>query len=130
MLIDTEHTVPSTTTGTTRPGRLRRTALVVTGFLAAALPTVWTVNLSRFLVTGELSEHRFHQLTGQGLVLTALWLGAVLPLLVAGCSGRRPSSAAGWLHVTFVATGSACAAAATGGGAASVPRWPARPTSR
>lgn len=121
MLIGTDNTVPSTSIsgipGTTRPGRLRRTGLAVTGFLAAALPTVWFVNLSRFLVTGELSEHRFHQLTGQGLLLTALWLGAVVPLLVAGWSGRRPSSAAGWLHLTFVATGGACAAAATGGGA-------------
>ena len=100
-----------------RPGALRRVALGVTGFLAAALPTVWTINLSRMLVTGELSEHRYHQLTGQGLVLTALWLAAVVPLLRAGWAGRRPSSAAGLLHVAFVATGAACATAATGGGA-------------
>ena len=32
------------------------------------------------LVTGELAEHRFHQLTGQGLLLCALWLGGLVPL--------------------------------------------------
>jgi hypothetical protein len=101
----------------TRPRALRRVAVGLTGFLAAALPTVWTVNLTRFLVTGELSEHRYHQLTGQGLLLTTLWLLAVVPLVVAGWSGRRPSSAAGVLHLAFVGTGAACAVAATGGGA-------------
>lgn len=69
------------------------------------------------LLVGELSEHRFHQLTGQGLVLFALWLGGLVPLLRAGWSGRRPSSLAGLLHLTFVATGALCAAAAPGGGA-------------
>lgn len=100
-----------------QPGPVRRTAVAVTGFLAAALPTVWTVNLTRFLVTGELSEHRYHQLTGQGLLLTTLWLLAVVPLIVAGWSGRRPSPAAGVLHLAFVGTGAACSIAATGGGA-------------
>lgn len=117
MMIDTETTVPPTTTP---PGLLRRLALGVTGFLAAALPTVWTVNMTRFLVTGELSEHRYHQLTGQGLLLTTLWLLAVVPLIVAGWQGRRPSSVAGVLHLAFVGTGAACAAAATGGGAPSL----------
>ncbi len=113
--IHTDTTVPSTTASS--PGALRRTALVVTGFLAGALPIIWSVNLTRFLVTGELSEHRYHQLTGQGLLLTTLWLAAVVPLILAGWSGRRPSSAAGVLHLAFVGTGLACAAAATGGGA-------------
>ena len=115
MTILTESISPST--DHVRPGVARRTALAVTGFLACALPTVWTVNLTRFLVTGELSEHRFHQLTGQGLLLTTLWLGALVPLLVAGWSGRRPSSAAGALHLLFAGSGAVCAAAATGGGA-------------
>ena len=114
MMIDTETTVPSTTTP---PRPLRRVALGVTGFLAAALPTIWTVNLTRFLVTGELTEHRYHQLTGQGLLLTTLWLLAVVPLIVAGWQGRRPSSAAGILHLAFAGSGAACAVAATGGGA-------------
>ncbi|HEU5037332.1 MAG TPA: hypothetical protein VFT70_10020 [Nocardioides sp.] len=118
MSIHTEPTSLSTTR--TRPGAGRRTALAVTGFLACALPTVWTVNITRFLVTGELSEHRYHQLTGQGLLLTTLWLGAVVPLLVAGWMGRRPSPVAGVLHLVFVGTGAACAAAATGGGAPSL----------
>ncbi len=113
------HTIPNpVVTETARtPGKLRRTGLVVAGFLACALPTVWTVNLSRMLVVGELDEHRFHQLTGQGLFLCALWLLGLVPLLRAGWSGRRPSSAAGLLHLTFVGAGSACAVGATGGGA-------------
>jgi hypothetical protein len=114
MLTHTEPTVLSTTTP---PGPLRRTAVAVTGVLACALPTVWTVNLTRLLVTGELSEHRYHQLTGQGLLLTTLWLLAVAPLVAAGWRGRAPSSAAGVLHLAFVGTGAACSAAATGGGA-------------
>jgi hypothetical protein len=71
----------------TRPGRARRTALAAAGFLACALPVVFTVNISRMLVVGELSDHRFHQLTGQGLLLFVLWLGGLVPLLRAGWSG-------------------------------------------
>ena len=108
---------PVVTEPARKPGRLRRTGLGVAGFLACALPVVWTVNLSRMLLVGELDEHRFHQLTGQGLFLCALWLIGLVPLLRAGWVGRRPSSAAGLLHLTFVGTGTACAVAATGGGA-------------
>jgi hypothetical protein len=111
------HTEPTVLSIPTPPGPLRRTAVGVTGFLACALPTVWTVNLTRLLVTGELSEHRYHQLTGQGLLLTTLWLLGVVPLVVAGWRGRPPSSAAGVLHLAFVGTGAACAVAASGGGA-------------
>ena len=114
------HTEPTVLLTPARPGARRRTAVGVTGFLACALPTVWTVNLTRFLVTGELAEHRYHQLTGQGLLLTTLWLLAVVPLVVAGWRGERPSSAAGVLHLAFVGTGAACAVAATGGGAPSL----------
>ena len=110
-------TIPVVVEQVRKPGKLRRAGLVVAGFLACALPTVWTISLSRMLLVGELDEHRFHQLTGQGLVLTALWLGGLVPLLRAGWSGRRPSSAAGMLHLTFIGTGAACAVAATGGGA-------------
>jgi hypothetical protein len=49
---------------------------------------VFAVNLSRMLLTGELSDHRFHQLTGQGLVLVAVWLGG-LDLMAHGMENRR-----------------------------------------
>ena len=100
-----------------RPTRLRRTGLVATGFLTCALPVVFTISSTWELVTGDPAEHRFHQLTGQGLLLCALWLGGLVPLLRAGWSGRRPSSAAGLLHLTFMATGVVTAVAAPGGGA-------------
>lgn len=123
MLTHSEKSAPSTLLATEvvepvrRPSRLRRTGLVAAGLLACALPTVFTINITRMLLVGELSEHRFHQLTGQGLVLFALWLGGLVPLIRAGWSGRRPSSLAGWLHVVFMVTGVVCAVAATGGGA-------------
>ena len=100
-----------------RPTRLRRPGLVATGFLTCALPVVFAISTTWELVSGEPAEHRFHQLTGQGLLLCALWLGGLVPLLRAGWSGRRPSSAAGLLHLTFMATGVVTAAAAPGGGA-------------
>ena len=100
-----------------RPGHWRRAALAVTGFLACAMPIAWTINITRMLLTGVESEHQFHQLTGQGLILTALWLGGLVPLLRAGWAGRRPSTGAGLLHLTFMATGVLCSAVAPGGGA-------------
>ena len=100
-----------------RPGAGRRVAVVVTGALASFLPTVWTLNITRMLLTGDLPEHRFHQATGQGLVLMALWLGAVLPLVRSGWTGRRPSTATGLLHLVFVVVGGLLAVAAPGGGA-------------
>jgi hypothetical protein len=109
--------VPATTTAAPYPGRGRRTALVVTGVLAAALPAVFTVSVSRMLLSGVETDHRFHQLTGQGLVLFALWLAPLAALLRAGWRGRRPAPAWGWCHLAFVTTGAVCAAAATGGGA-------------
>jgi hypothetical protein len=110
-------TEPTLSTDRVRPRAGRRAALAGTGFLACALPVVFTVNITRMLLVGELSEHRFHQLTGQGLLLFALWLGSLVPLLRAGWSGRRPAPLAGWLHVVFMATGVGCAVAAPGGGA-------------
>ena len=100
-----------------RPGRVRRTALVAAGFFACALPTVFTVNVTRMLVTGEYADHRFHQATGQGLILFALWLVPLIGLLRAGWAGRRPSPALGWQHLAFVVTGVVSAAIAPGGGA-------------
>jgi hypothetical protein len=117
MNTDTITHRPIPTTQPSRPGPARRTAVAITGFLTCALPVVWTVNISRMLLTGVESEHRFHQATGQGLILLALWLGAVVPLVRAGWAGRRPSTRAGLQHVTFVLAGAICAGAATGGGA-------------
>jgi hypothetical protein len=117
-------TTPSTSTRTApppedvrRPGRARRAVLLVAGLVGCVLPTVWTLNFVRMLATGELADHRFHQLTGQGLLLTSLWLGALVPMLVAGWRGRRPSTAPAVLHLCFVGVGTACAVAAPQGGA-------------
>ena len=131
----TTHPVPSTPTRTT-PGRLRRAALVVTGVFACLLPTVFAVNISRMLLTGVEADHQFHQATGQGLVLVALWLVPILGLLRAGWRGERPSTALGLQHLAFVLTGAACAVVAPGGGAPAllaviavtgVPLWLALP---
>ena len=108
---------PSTAHDSRAVGRGRRAALVVTGVLACAIPTVFAVNITRMLVTGVESEHRFHQLTGQGEILFALWLLPILALLRAGWHGQRPSTAAGWAHLALFVAGAGCAAAATGGGA-------------
>ena len=95
----------------------RRTAVSVTGFLACVVPVVFAVNLTRMLLVGELSSHRFHQLTGQGLLLLALWLGGLVPQLRDGWAGRTPSPRSALLHLSFVATGVACTVAAPLGGA-------------
>ncbi|HET6938327.1 MAG TPA: hypothetical protein VFI19_06970 [Nocardioides sp.] len=113
-------TIQTTTIPTASPRRPspgRRVAVAVTTFLTCALPVVFTINISRMLVTGELDEHRFHQLTGQGLILFAFWLGALLPLVRAGWRGDLPPATAALRHLSFVATGAVCAAAAPGGGA-------------
>lgn len=102
------------------PSRARRAAVAFTGAIACVLPTVFTINISRMLLTGVEADHRFHQATGQGLVLTALWLGALLPLVRAGWTGRRPPLAAGLLHVAFVLVGATLAVLAPGGGAPSL----------
>lgn len=108
----------STTGSTTSPvGRGRRSLLAVTGLLACAVPVVFTVNITRMLVTGVDTDHRFHQLTGQGEILFALWLVPLLALLRAGWQGRRPGTAAGWAHLVLAAAGAGCAVAAPGGGA-------------
>ncbi|WP_345203838.1 hypothetical protein [Fodinibacter luteus] len=75
------------------------------------------MTITAMLLTGADADHRFHQLTGQGLILTILWLGAVLPLARAGWRGRRPSTAAGYRHLAFMGTGLAASAVAGGGGA-------------
>ena len=78
--------------GPGRPSRRRRATLAVVGVLACALPAMFTLNVTRMLATGALPEHRFHQLTGQGEILFALWLWPVLAMLHAGWRGRRPGT--------------------------------------
>jgi hypothetical protein len=99
-----------------RPSAIRRTAVAAAGVLACLLPTVWTAGTVAELVTGAERDHLFHQFTGQGLLLGALWLGGLIPLLVAGWRGVRPSAVAGALHVSVVAAAVAAAALAPGNG--------------
>jgi hypothetical protein len=103
---------PSGRTGTTvpRPSALRRAAVVVTGVAAAALPVAWGLSSVVQIVTGSERDHLFHQLTGQGVLLCALWLGALVPLVLAGWRGRRPGAAAALGHIS-VAVGTVLAAA-------------------
>lgn len=100
----------------TRPSALRRTTLAVSGLLACLLPTVWTAGVVAELVTGAERDHLFHQVTGQGLLLGALWLGGLLPLLIAGWRGMRPGPVAAALHLSVVVGGIVAAALAPGNG--------------
>jgi hypothetical protein len=100
----------------TRPSALRRVGLAATGLLACLLPTVWTAGVVAELVTGAERDHLFHQFTGQGLLLGALWLGGLLPLLIAGWRGVRPSPAVAALHLSVVVGAIAAAALAPGNG--------------
>jgi hypothetical protein len=111
--------VPSAevSTGASRPGRGRRTAVALAALVSCALPVSFAVTITGMLVTGTEPDHRFHQVTGQGLVLVALWLGALLPLVRAGWRGERPSTAAGYRHLALVAVGLAASALSAGGGA-------------
>ena len=115
-LIDTPSS-PDSATDLPVPSRSRRAVLVLVGLLNCALPTVFTLNITRMLVTGELSEHRYHQLTGQGEVLFALWLVPIVLMLRAGWRGRRPAPALGLHHLTLIGCGVAAAVVAPGGGA-------------
>jgi hypothetical protein len=101
---------------TSRPTALRRTALVASGVLACLLPTVWTAGTVAELTTGAERDHLFHQVTGQGLLLGALWLGGLIPLLVAGWRGVRPGAAAAALHLSVVAGAIVAAGLAPGNG--------------
>ena len=117
MNTTTAPTSPTTHDTTTRPGRGRRAALVGASVLTCALPLMWTANITRMLLTGVESEHRFHQATGQGLILFAFWLGALIPLIRSGWRGERPSTTAGLRHLTLLLGGVVCAVVAPGGGA-------------
>jgi len=63
---------------------------------------VWGIGTAVELLTATEADHRFHQVTGQGLLLSALWLGGLVPLLIAGWRGRTPSAATA-LHAGAVA---------------------------
>jgi len=99
--------VPSTTAHASadlrRPSVLRRVALVAAALPACALPVIWGGGAAGMLLTGFEPDHRFHQVTGQGVLTGVLWLAGLLPLVVAGWRGRRPSTAAGLQHLAFVA---------------------------
>lgn len=99
-----------------RPSARRRVAVAAAGLVGCAIPVTFTVTITAMLVTGADVDHRFHQLTGKGLVLLALWLGSVVPLVRAGWCGRRPSTAAGYRQLAFIGTGVATSAIAAGGG--------------
>lgn len=114
----TQPLVPSSADPSARAvGRGRRSLLALTGLLACAVPAVFAVTITHMLLTGVETGHRFHQLTGQGEILCALWLLPVLALLRAGWHGRRPSSAAGWAHLVLCLAGAVSAVASQGGGA-------------
>ncbi len=100
-----------------KPRRRRRVAIAAVAFVSCAMPAVFTVNITRMLIVGENPDHRFHQVTGQGLILFALWLVPIIGMLRAGWKGQRPSTALGWQHLAFVVTGVVCSIVAPGGGA-------------
>jgi hypothetical protein len=75
-----------------------RIAAAVTLVIAGVLPLVWSIAAVAAFITGEDGgEHRFHDLTGVGVVLGVLWLGAVLGL--ARDRGRRPVALAQLLGI-------------------------------
>ena len=110
-------TVPSTGATWPRPSRARRTAVAVTGVLACLLPTVWSVGVVLELLGGVQADHRFHQVTGQGLLLCALWLAGLVPMVRAGWRGVAPSAATVAQAGLFAVAGLAMGLLAPGAGA-------------
>lgn len=98
------------------PSALRRAAVAVTGLAAAVLPVAWGVSSVVEILTGAERDHLFHQLTGQGVLLCALWLGALVPLVLAGWRGRRPGAGAALAHVSVAVSVVLAAALAPGNG--------------
>src|SRR5688500_10154958 len=95
-------TAPTTDLTPTAPSRGRRTAVVATTVLASLAPAVWGIGSIVMLATGHEADHRFHQVTGQGILLGALWLIPVLLLARAGWAGRRPSVPAVSAHAAVM----------------------------
>lgn len=120
----TPGTKPSTDSDVTtrdadrRPSALRRTGVALATVIASAPPVVWGLGTAVEMITGQERDHLFHQIIGQGLLLSALWLAALWPLTRAGWRGRRPSTAAGLHTVAFTAATLVAAALApqNGGG--------------
>jgi hypothetical protein len=75
-----------------RPSWARRTAVGATGLLACLAPAVWFAGVVFELATGTEADHRFHQVTGQGLLLCVLWLSGLVPMVRAGWRGTAPSA--------------------------------------
>jgi hypothetical protein len=94
---------PAAGSGAVRLSRRRKAALAVTSLLTLAMPVVWGLGTVVQLLTGVETDHRFHQVIGQGLLLSALWLTGLVPILVAGWRGRPPSPGAVAQHGVFVA---------------------------
>jgi hypothetical protein len=91
------------TTQTTRRSRGARAGRAVALVVAGALPLVWSIAAVVAFVGGDDGgEHRFHDLTGVGVVLGVLWLGAVLGLARRG--DRRPAALAQLLGIGVAAT--------------------------
>ena len=101
----------------TRPSWGRRTAVAVTGVLACLLPSVWAVGVTLELLSGIQADHRFHQVTGQGLLLCALWLAGLVPMVRAGWRGVAPSAATVAQAGLFAGAGLAMGLLAPGAGA-------------
>lgn len=106
-----------------RPSAGRRAAVLGTAFLAAVFAVVWGVACALQLATGTEADHRFHQVTGQGLLMCALWLWPVVALARAGWRGERPSTATALLHLSVVGTALLSGALAPQGGGAFVAVW-------
>jgi hypothetical protein len=102
------------------PARSRRAAVAGTGLLACLLPLVWGCATAVELATGVQADHRFHQVTGQGLLLSVLWLAGLVPLVRAGLRGRRPSTVSGMHHLAFLAATLTVAVLSPGDGIAGV----------
>jgi hypothetical protein len=90
----TDRSTPARDLRGSRPTAARRAVVAATGLLACLAPTVWGIAVIGMLATGTEADHRFHQVTGQGLLLCALWLAGLVPLLGAGWRGRPPSAVA------------------------------------
>ena len=118
----TATTAPATAAPATppRPSWGRRTAVAVTGVIACFLPSVWAVGVVFELVNGIQADHRFHQVTGQGLLLCALWLAGLAPMVRAGWRGVAPSAATVAQAGLFAAAGLAMGLLAPGAGALAV----------
>src|SRR4051794_32683282 len=116
---------PVTPAARPRLGVGRSIALGIGTLTTALLPVVWGVGAAAELLTGTETDHRFHQVTGQGVLLSVLWLAGLLPLITAGWRRRIPSPVAGLHHLAFVAAAVVAAALAPGNGGAAVAVSPA-----